>query len=118
MGRVAEGSTLLSISFERDADHRDLHSFPTRRSSDLLSQLQPGAPEGSAETKVVFAGMLSLIDGLRAWQSPRLYSSHSSMTWAVVSVVTGSPDLVTDRSTASRNTVVAGRSLSLAGMGS
>src|SRR5205814_9522503 len=29
---------LLSFLFARHADHRDLHSFPTRRSSDLLME--------------------------------------------------------------------------------
>src|SRR5438034_4543428 len=30
------GPRLLSSFFKGDGDHRDLHSFPTRRSSDLL----------------------------------------------------------------------------------
>src|SRR5438445_11392369 len=33
-------SFLRVILFKGDADHRDLHSFPTRRSSDLSSRLR------------------------------------------------------------------------------
>src|SRR5437764_12166034 len=33
---------LVSICASRDGDHRDLHSFPTRRSSDLMQSVYNG----------------------------------------------------------------------------
>src|SRR5207253_4107578 len=32
---------LIIFSFDCSPDHRDLHSFPTRRSSDLLASINP-----------------------------------------------------------------------------
>src|SRR5699024_9229817 len=40
-------TTLLLFSLSCYADHRDLHSFPTRRSSDLGNQTKGRAPPGS-----------------------------------------------------------------------
>src|SRR5205823_10024055 len=37
-------SVLFIIFFQRSADHLDLHSFPTRRSSDLCRSLLSEAP--------------------------------------------------------------------------
>src|SRR5438309_12078757 len=69
-------------------DHRDLHSFPTRRSSDLISMLPPPPPipdmKGSTTPRVAPTATA-------AWWSPscrdrkstRLNSSHSSISYAV-----------------------------------
>src|SRR5438132_3564484 len=63
----------LLFFFYSSADHRDLHSFPTRRSSDLLG----GWPTGTAATAV----------SCSAWpsdrKSTRLNSSHTVISYAV-----------------------------------
>src|SRR5437870_9743987 len=80
----------FSFSFNSSAPHRDLHSFPTRRSSDLhlLRRLRrhlsegPRAPGRSArprdgELRIPLAGLV------RDRKSTRLYSSHVAISYAV-----------------------------------
>src|SRR5688572_32704860 len=78
-------------------DHRDLHSFPTRRSSDLAALAFWDRPTLTAETRAElerFAAAAIPI-GLREWElgpmrayrqdrkSTRLNSSHSQISYAV-----------------------------------
>src|SRR5438874_13054425 len=87
-----EWFTLIFFLYGSD-DHRDLHSFPTRRSSDL--ELQPGARRGVKREKSlrlrechrrqqrqgtpgVAAG-----GGTRDRKSTRLNSSHVEISYAV-----------------------------------
>src|SRR5689334_25061910 len=90
-------SYLVIISFKGYGDHRDLHSFPTRRSSDLsalptarlnVELKAPGTAEllctaiakhGLASRLVVAAHSHEVIDR----KSTRLNSSHSSISYAV-----------------------------------
>src|SRR5262245_65337027 len=92
--------------FSRYGDHRDLHSFPTRRSSDLLvAFLQNGLPIAHAETQVThLIPYPGLIVGIQAQhifvaaaglgrgalgvlaqdrKSTRLNSSHLGISYAV-----------------------------------
>src|SRR5947209_10624618 len=80
-------NSLIAFFFECYADHPDLHSFPTRRSSDLLDELahlggglvraqhlrhaQPEPLGGPAEV------------GLEDRKSTRLNSSHANNSYAV-----------------------------------
>src|SRR5690348_18073256 len=98
-------SLIFFFSFYCSADHRDLHSFPTRRSSDLGSRSSgyplldlfahrlPGGERNHAlhehagkvdGVRVELAGFgepLDLCDGDR--KSTRLNSSHPSISYAV-----------------------------------
>src|SRR5207245_11007048 len=85
----------ISFSFSCSRDHRGLHSFPTRRSSDLASRLPPDAAElGSPPPspiilalrttrphrgKVFRRAVLGAVDR----KSTRLNSSHGSISYAV-----------------------------------
>src|SRR5207249_11665363 len=52
--------------FSCDADHRDLHSFPTRRSSDLGSEQDPAALLARVDLALeVYAGQELLLHRLR-----------------------------------------------------
>src|SRR5438876_4241854 len=77
------------VFFESSRHHRDLHSFPTRRTSDLVSPLpeaQPGpggpqrkdlsTPPGRATT----GRSRQILDR----KSTRLNSSHPSISYAVL----------------------------------
>src|SRR5699024_12372850 len=75
----------LSFFFSSSGDPRDLHSFPTRRSSDL-SRFRPKrssilpTPTGLPPS----AGMMSAKQGFqRDRKSTRLNSSHVSISYAV-----------------------------------
>src|SRR5438874_13504840 len=79
-------TTLLScfVCFKSYCDHRDLHSFPTRRSSDLtivLAVRSAPAPLSRASSKRS-DGMRS-IAGSRDRKSTRLNSSHVERSYAV-----------------------------------
>src|SRR5207245_9766844 len=73
--------------FSSSRDHRDLHSFPTRRSSDLQQQFQVArGSEGRADPlQKVLPHAKS--QELHRWQSDRkstrLNSSHGSISYAV-----------------------------------
>src|SRR5690348_17391959 len=77
---------LYYIFFYRYGDHRDLPSFPTRRSSDLLTELATTVireitdldARTSAYTKLATAGVK-----IRDRKSTRLNSSHPSISYAV-----------------------------------
>src|SRR5262249_62038247 len=57
---------LILLFFKLSGAHRDLHSFPTRRSSDLLRQpSEHRAPEEEAEAKKI---------GLRYFNIPVVYA--------------------------------------------
>src|SRR5689334_23598925 len=69
------------------ADHRDLHSFPTRRSSDLIMWAR--LPLRIRLTLAFCAAMAVVLAALGAFvyvrdrKSTRLNSSHSSISYAV-----------------------------------
>src|SRR5438874_889702 len=72
--------------FCRSGDHRDLHSFPTRRSSDLSSarvtrdlppEREPRTEHGSRLAR------LSPDEPIRDRKSTRLNSSHVEISYAV-----------------------------------
>src|ERR1035438_5957014 len=69
------------LLLERCGDHRDLHSFPTRRSSDLLLELRGarrGSSRGSARPSPVTSRRRSTDR-----KSTRLNSSHLGISYAV-----------------------------------
>src|SRR5690349_23806395 len=78
--------------FHRDGDHRDLHSFPTRRSSDLakagrtspLFELTP-LLEAPRRAVILYAEANCSPRGLeqRDRKSTRLNSSHVEISYAV-----------------------------------
>src|SRR5207245_8305117 len=80
-----------TIFFYGYGAHRDLHSFPTRRSSDLLQafvgaqKLTLGGRYDATSRQVVLAGRLTAaghaLTGDR--KSTRLNSSHGSISYAV-----------------------------------
>src|SRR5699024_12843552 len=74
-------TTLLLFSLSCYADHRDLHSFPTRRSSDLGSQTKGRAPPGSRAGGEKKRKPQKLKSEDR--KSTRLNSSHVSISYAV-----------------------------------
>src|SRR5687768_18238892 len=69
-----------AVIYYSDAQHQDLHSFPTRRSSDLN-------PETHLEILDAFAGNTALrVEVAEAYQdrkSTRLNSSHGYTSYAV-----------------------------------
>src|SRR5947208_14159244 len=67
-------------------DHRDLHSFPTRRSSDLITRLagELGKLETQAKsTGSAFSKFGADIVTLKDRKSTRLNSSHQIISYAV-----------------------------------
>src|SRR5438034_4250176 len=82
----AISSYLASFLFSGCAPHQHLHSFPTRRSSDLLAERMhvlargeagPDQPLGTLALREVVGG----VDGDR--KSTRLNSSHTVISYAV-----------------------------------
>src|SRR5438309_7955407 len=87
----------------RSGDHRDLHSFPTRRSSDLngfvafqIHEVRLPEPPAVSDVRVRFVVSPELLSQLKAGdadsspqavgqdrKSTRLNSSHSSISYAV-----------------------------------
>src|SRR5690606_40384662 len=91
-------SALCCFSFLDSADHGYLHSFPTRRSSDLtgINQLLKVSSEVGARTNRVesaenrmfdntlqLKSMLSSITDIEDRKSTRLNSSHVKISYAV-----------------------------------
>src|SRR5439155_20266900 len=85
-------STILAlIFFSGSGDHRDLHSFPTRRSSDLFERANPAPPPGTepgrpsprmpAEVMAQAGGAAGAAPVDR--KSTRLNSSHVAISYAV-----------------------------------
>src|SRR5207248_10164765 len=80
----------VPFSFECYRDHRDLHSFPTRRSSDLGAN-QLGRPSTSHQPTLRLGRRRRLLDelndfvnvGERDRKSTRLNSSHRTNSYAV-----------------------------------
>src|SRR5690606_41217888 len=86
-----------TVPLERPGDPRHLHSFPTRRSSDLESRIRPTTM--AAEDVLHDIGAISMIGSdsqamgrvgetiIRTWQtdrkSTRLNSSHVKISYAV-----------------------------------
>src|SRR5438045_5070558 len=78
---------LFFFFFNCSGDHRDLHSFPTRRSSEL----RPLALDDAEEARVIeVAGRDELAKSIRAVRRPvadrkstRLNSSHLGISYAV-----------------------------------
>src|SRR5438445_7122288 len=75
---------ILSVSFffYVYAPHRDLHSFPTRRSSDLVSARALGRPAPADRDRPRACGR-SLRDRPKDRKSTRLNSSHANISYAV-----------------------------------
>src|SRR5438874_5545850 len=76
------------IFFEEYGDHRDLHSFPTRRSSDLVCRapVEPPGPRGPAAHRRVVAPVRAARATGRPGadrKSTRLNSSHVEISYAV-----------------------------------
>src|SRR5689334_24863754 len=72
--------------FSRSVARRDLPSFPTRRSSDLLRAglgMLDGMVRLLPTAEVGFLGMVRDEDTLKDRKSTRLNSSHSSISYAV-----------------------------------
>src|SRR5438477_3050221 len=76
---------LLRSFFNCYSDPRDLHSFPTRRSSDLAELVSERKLEGIADLRDESDrnGMRILIELKRDRKSTRLNSSHMSISYAV-----------------------------------
>src|SRR5207245_11257310 len=75
----------LFFFFECSVAHRDLHSFPTRRSSDLQPANNAG-PEARSRLRVDRGRELPPASGVvhgRDRKSTRLNSSHGSISYAV-----------------------------------
>src|SRR5688572_32765532 len=92
--RMPTPNTLFSSSiffFYRSGAHRDLHSFPTRRSSDLRRRghraaSPPGRPERRTRSRGGSSRFSELLPGSfahRDRKSTRLNSSHSQISYAV-----------------------------------
>src|SRR5206468_12643115 len=75
--------------FYGPADHRDLHSFPTRRSSDLPAARQPPRPgarprlDDAARRGAPRRGDHAALPRVRDRKSTRLNSSHDQISYAV-----------------------------------
>src|SRR5438445_9151584 len=72
---------LFFFFFESYADHRDLHSFPTRRSSDLLCESLLPLGHGGEGHRLRRLG--DPLDETRDRKSTRLNSSHANISYAV-----------------------------------
>src|SRR5947209_12308439 len=83
-----------SFFFQCYGDHRDLHSFPTRRSSDLdtsIKDFEAAIAELDAIVKKLEEGDLPLEQSLALYErgihldrkSTRLNSSHANISYAV-----------------------------------
>src|SRR5690242_21606415 len=82
--------SLIAFFFYGYGDHRDLHSFPTRRSSDLgdgryLTDLDPQAlSSGNVAAALQFTNYGNFFQGsFKDRKSTRLNSSHMSISYAV-----------------------------------
>src|ERR1039458_3825770 len=69
------------LLLERYGDHRDLHSFPTRRSSDLHSH--DDACRGHPCGLELVPNLVRLKEGVADRKSTRLNSSHLGISYAV-----------------------------------
>src|SRR5438034_11168838 len=85
-----------SLFFYDSADHRDLHSFPTRRSSDLTARVTSGESKMSLRPRTIpaFRSLSSRNVGSKSPHTPagtwstdrkstRLNSSHTVISYAV-----------------------------------
>src|SRR5438876_11638130 len=94
MGSTAVGTKLVSIKCDRERP--ELHSFPTRRSSDLNGltkiakatggQEYTGTPQNIQQVFIQiseFSAVCPYILALRDRKSTRLNSSHPSISYAV-----------------------------------
>src|SRR5437870_12691637 len=77
---IAPAIEAMEFFFQRYVDHRDLHSFPTRRSSDLRegSGCRGPAPRGPGEAQRERGGFAG-----SDRKSTRLNSSHVAISYAV-----------------------------------
>src|SRR5205809_7841877 len=77
--------SLIFFFFQCYAAHRDLHSFPTRRSSDLPAGEPGGAPAAGQRRGPGNPGrrVCRTVGGTRDRKSTRLNSSHGYNSYAV-----------------------------------
>src|SRR5437588_1112806 len=84
-----------TLSVQRHGDHRHLHSFPTRRSSDLLLTagtltLDAGGDSNAVWVFQVGTGIttgtasVAMINGGQERKSTRLNSSHTAISYAAL----------------------------------
>src|SRR5439155_21407953 len=76
----------LSFLFFCHFDHRYLHSFPTRRSSDLRSACGPTLPRRGCRTSCRLLRYTAARASCASWRSEdtRLNSSHVAISYAVL----------------------------------
>src|SRR5438445_13392703 len=74
---------LLSFFFYWFWNHRDLHSFPTRRSSDLRSRSKKVKPSYSSNPKDEGESSRCALMRRPDRKSTRLNSSHANISYAV-----------------------------------
>src|SRR5437773_8142921 len=77
------GPPVGALVFRGGSPPRDLHSFPTRRSSDLLTVDEP---VGGLETRILLDARLDLLTSVQQdpdRKSTRLNSSHITTSYAV-----------------------------------
>src|SRR5439155_22120549 len=87
-GADARGRISSLVFIQRSCDPRDLHSFPTRRSSDLATRICPSQP---APAPMPIVGMESAeviccASSTGDRKSTRLNSSHVAISYAVCCV--------------------------------
>src|SRR5207248_10438963 len=86
---TASAYAFLSLFFLHSyLDHRHLHSFPTRRSSDLVRLLDEAGDHvesgtGGAEAEKIYRLLEREFSGDRDRKSTRLNSSHRTISYAV-----------------------------------
>src|SRR5690348_18212023 len=84
MHTTATASCSASIFFHCSGDHRDLHSFPTRRSSDLPPEiLLTGVIVNNQGERFVAEDSYHSRTSALDRKSTRLNSSHPSISYAV-----------------------------------
>src|SRR5207248_11174436 len=82
---ITHPSFLFSLSFYSYRHHRDLHSFPTRRSSDLKVLKEEPLPPSTLNVQMPSAMDAVVRKALakRDRKSTRLNSSHRTISYAV-----------------------------------
>src|SRR5690606_41816862 len=102
------------FSFSLSADHQDLHSFPTRRSSDLLGEIVRGVliaevpqtvePNAGSEAPTQL-GLGPTVAPRGDRKSTRLNSSHVKISYAVFCLKKKKKDRENDKVQITRSTL-------------